>query len=235
MDAHAHDGANDGGDVRMNTQPTDPTDAATGAATGADSTASAAAAHLDAADTDDAHADDLHAETADVHEDDAHASNPIGERLRNIRRQQGMSLADVQTRSNGKWKSVVVGAYERGDRSISIARLAELTEFYGVPLVDVMPATSAELAIDRSDDSSDARRAMSAPVRLDLTRLRKPRTPEVAAVARFARQVQRRRGDHNGKVLTLRGGDLSTIAIAVGREDDALMGLLRDEGVVSAA
>ena len=212
MDAHAHDGVDDGGDVSMNTEPTDPTDTAT----------DAAATHLDS----DTPADDAH--------DDAPASNPIGERLRNIRRQQGMSLADVQARSNGKWKSVVVGAYERGDRSISISRLAELTEFYGVPLIDVMPATAAELAIDRSDESRDARRAMSAPVRLDLTRLRKPRTPEVAAVARFARQVQRRRGDHNGKVLTLRGGDLSTIAIAVGREDDALMELLRDEGVVAA-
>lgn len=218
MDAHAHDGVDDGGDVSMNTEPTDPTDTAT----------DAAATHVDSdTPTDDAHADDAHS-------DEAPASNPIGERLRNIRRQQGMSLADVQARSNGKWKSVVVGAYERGDRSISISRLAELTEFYGVPLVDVMPATAAELSRDRSDESRDARRAMSAPVRLDLTRLRKPRTPEVAAVARFARQVQRRRGDHNGKVLTLRGGDLSTIAIAVGREDDALMDLLRDEGVVAA-
>ena len=154
-------------------------------------------------------------------------ASPIGARLRSIRRQQGMSLADVQTRSGGRWKSVVVGAYERGDRSISIARLAELSEFYGVPLVDVLPTSPTEQAKARLAAEEGGK--PSGPVRLDLTKLRRPRTPEVAAVARFALQVQRRRGDHNGKVLTLRGGDLSTIAIAIGRDDDAVLDALERE------
>lgn len=166
-------------------------------------------------------------------EDTIPVGNPIGARLRNIRRQQGMSLADVQARSDGRWKSVVVGAYERGDRSISISRLAELSAFYGVPLVDVLPASQTERA--KAQLAAEEGVGAAGTIRLDLTRLRRPRTPEVAAVARFARQVQRRRGDHNGKVLTLRGGDLSTIAIAIGRDDDSLLSALEREGALFVA
>ena len=163
------------------------------------------------------------------------STNAIGERLRNIRRQQGLSLADVQERSNGHWKAVVIGAYERGDRSVSIARLAELARFYGVPLVDLLPAGRVDRDRAAADRARDERSGTSAPVRLNLEPLRTPRTPEVAAVARFARRVQLRRGDHNGRMLTLRGGDLSTIAIAIGRDDHTLLEILEREGVLAMA
>ena len=44
----------------------------------------------------------------------------LGARLRSIRNQQGLSLAQVEARSGGVWKAVVVGAYERGDRAVSL-------------------------------------------------------------------------------------------------------------------
>lgn len=175
------------------------------------------------------------AETDQVDAASDPSTNAIGERLRNIRRQQGLSLADVQQRSNGHWKAVVIGAYERGDRSVSIARLAELARFYGVPLVDLLPANRVEQTRAAADRERDQRAGSSPPVRLNLEPLRQPRTPEVAAVARFARRVQLRRGDHNGRMLTLRGGDLSTIAIAIGREDQALLDILHREGVLDIA
>ena len=68
--------------------------------------------------------------------------NLVGDRLRDIRRQQGLSLADVEAKSGGSWKAVVVGAYERGDRAVTISRLADLAEFYGVPLASLLPARS---------------------------------------------------------------------------------------------
>src|SRR5919107_1587961 len=63
----------------------------------------------------------------------------LGERLRNIRLQKGMSLQDVQGASEGRWKAAVVGAYERGDRNVTVARLSELAEFYGVPVSEILP------------------------------------------------------------------------------------------------
>jgi len=57
----------------------------------------------------------------------------IGERLRNVREQQGLTLHDVEVKSNGKFKGSAVGMYERGDRSLTAARLNELATFYQVP------------------------------------------------------------------------------------------------------
>jgi transcriptional regulator with XRE-family HTH domain len=148
----------------------------------------------------------------------------IGTRLRRIRQQQQLSLADVQERSDGRWKAVVVGAYERGDRAVTITRLAELADFYGVPLVDLLPQPRSV---------RDERTAEPGRVTLDLTRLARAVSQEAEAVARFADQVRRHRGDHNGRVLTLRGGDLETIALAVGQEPGAVRAALQRDGVLT--
>ena len=66
----------------------------------------------------------------------------LGARLRAIRAQQHLSLHGVERKSGGRWKAVVVGSYERGDRAVSVQRLAELAEFYGVPVGELLPRES---------------------------------------------------------------------------------------------
>ena len=63
----------------------------------------------------------------------------LGARLRAIRTQQGLSLHGVEEKSDGRWKAVVVGSYERGDRAVTVQRLAELADFYGVPVAELLP------------------------------------------------------------------------------------------------
>jgi transcriptional regulator with XRE-family HTH domain len=63
----------------------------------------------------------------------------LGARLRSIRQQQGLSLQGVEEKSNGRWKAVVVGSYERGDRAVTVSRLAELADFYRVPVSELLP------------------------------------------------------------------------------------------------
>ena len=63
----------------------------------------------------------------------------LGARLRAIRQQQGLSLQGVEEKSGGRWKAVVVGSYERGDRAVTVARLNELAEFYRVPIAELLP------------------------------------------------------------------------------------------------
>jgi len=63
----------------------------------------------------------------------------LGSRLRAIRTQQGLSLHGVEQKSQGRWKAVVVGSYERGDRAVTVQRLAELAHFYGVPVHELLP------------------------------------------------------------------------------------------------
>src|SRR5947208_15079187 len=66
----------------------------------------------------------------------------VGERLRSIRRQKGLSLHDVEARSGMEFKASVLGAYERGERAISVPRLLRLAEVYQVACDQLLPRTS---------------------------------------------------------------------------------------------
>lgn len=63
----------------------------------------------------------------------------LGQRLRAARRQRGWSLGDVESRTEGEFKASVVGAYERGERAISVQRFARLAQSYGVPASELLP------------------------------------------------------------------------------------------------
>src|ERR687895_2952872 len=105
----------------------------------------------------------------------------LGERLRNIRLQKGMSLQDVQQSSGGRWKAAVVGAYERGDRNVTVARLSELAGFYDVPVPEILP-----------DDSPPTPGPMEGRRRfvLDLERLDRVPESDRDPIARFTHAIQ---------------------------------------------
>jgi transcriptional regulator with XRE-family HTH domain len=63
----------------------------------------------------------------------------IGTRLRDLRRRHGLSLEDVETKTNNEFKASVVGAYERGERRITVVRLTRLVDLLGGELTDVLP------------------------------------------------------------------------------------------------
>lgn len=128
----------------------------------------------------------------------------LGERLRNIRLQKGMSLQDVQHASEGRWKAAVVGAYERGDRNVTVARLSELAEFYGVPVSEILPGDSPG-----AGSAQDGRRR----VVLDLESLNRVPEADRDPLERFTRAIQVQRGDFNGRVLTIREDDLMALAL----------------------
>ena len=63
----------------------------------------------------------------------------VGERLRSIRLQKNMSLGDVEQRSNQEFKASVLGAYERGERAVSVSRLERLARVYDVGVEQLLP------------------------------------------------------------------------------------------------
>ena len=70
----------------------------------------------------------------------AHA---VGARLRSMRKQMRLSLQAVEAMSEQEFKASVLGAYERGERAISVPRLQRLAKLYDVPVDQLLPPDDA--------------------------------------------------------------------------------------------
>lgn len=149
----------------------------------------------------------------------------VGERLRNIRRQKGLSLQEVEAKSTKEFKASVLGAYERGERSISVPRLARLAEFYGVSVDQLLPRD------DGAIDMGSAAGAGRGGIAIDLQRLEQPGTPELEVLRRYLARIQVERGDFNGKVLTIRADDLRALGCLFDLSSDELVHRLEDMGL----
>ncbi|MFA9446966.1 helix-turn-helix domain-containing protein [Egicoccus sp. AB-alg6-2] len=150
----------------------------------------------------------------------------LGERLRSVRQQQDLSLHDVEARSGGDLKASVLGAYERGERAVSITRLHAMAQFFRVPVAELLPeprAAERRLA-NAADFDADA-------VMLDLVALEHQREAEELLV-RYADAIKARRGDYNGQVLSVRAADIETLAAVMDTTAVALRARLAAAGLV---
>jgi transcriptional regulator with XRE-family HTH domain len=161
--------------------------------------------------------------------DDDGASSPygklVGERLRQIRRQKRMSLQEVESVSGQEFKASVLGAYERGERAISVPRLARLAALYKVPVDQLLPG---------GEDDADAvsgRREVESGAKIDLTRLEALSGAEAEMLTRYLRMIQVQRQDFNGRVLTIRRDDMRAIACILGVNQDAADRRLEELGL----
>lgn len=143
-------------------------------------------------------------------------SAQIGERLRVIRRQQGLSLHDVEARSGHEFKASVLGAYERGERALSVSRLLRLGELYDVPPDQLLPR-GTDVEIDLTQEPVDGH-----TLTLDLVRLSQLKEPDAEVLARYASTIQLQRQDFNGRMLTIRRDDVRVLAAVLGRTPDNL-------------
>jgi transcriptional regulator with XRE-family HTH domain len=148
----------------------------------------------------------------------------LGRRLRAIRVQQGLSLHGVELKSGGRWKGVVIGSYERGSRAVTVQRLAELANFYGVPVAELLPESSGVAVL-----------TLEAPPRLiiDLVRLQELTSDEVAPLSRYVATLQTQRGDYNGRIMSVRAEDLRALAIIYDDSPSRLAERLVDWGVLT--
>lgn len=133
----------------------------------------------------------------------------VGDRLRSIRRQKGLSLHEVEAMSGEEFKASVLGAYERGERVISVPRLIRLAGLYGVPPEQLLPR---DVQVDLTERAPvDLKDGLT----VDLVGLPGHEEPEAVALAGFVNMVQSERQDFNGRVLTIRGDDVRTIAYSL--------------------
>lgn len=149
----------------------------------------------------------------------------LGQRLRAIRQQQGLSLHGVESKSKGRWKAVVVGSYERGDRAITVQKLSELAAFYQVPVSELLPEGTRV-----GGPTTQAPRLV-----LDLERMADLPADKAGPLSRYAAAIQAQRGDYNGRVLTVRAEDLRTLAVIYDQSTDSITSLLKTWGVLRSA
>jgi transcriptional regulator with XRE-family HTH domain len=142
----------------------------------------------------------------------------VGDRLRAIRRQKGLSLHDVEARSNQEFKASVLGAYERGERAISVPRLLRLAELYRVPADQLLPRSASDADIDLTDPAMTSGDGFT----IDLVRLHELDDEDAAVIARYAATIQLQRQDFNGQMLTIRHDDLRVLAAVMGRSPEEL-------------
>lgn len=131
----------------------------------------------------------------------------VGERLRRIRQQKKLSLSEVEATSDSEFKASVLGAYERGERAISVPRLERLARFYGVSIDQLLPRESSDVADAMAPEGTTKK------LRIDVAKLSTLNGPQFEMLERFLRMIQVQRQDFNGKVITVRGHDTRAIAV----------------------
>ena len=147
-------------------------------------------------------------------------TNNPADRLRTIRKSKGWSLQDVERNSNGKWKAVVIGSYERSDRAISLKKAIALMQFYQVPVTELFPELSPQ-TISRS-------------IALDLNGLSNDTDQGGQVINRFAKSICNRRKDWNGKVLTIRANDLQFLALLLEKSEAKTIDYLVEMKLIKA-
>jgi len=134
-------------------------------------------------------------------------SQQVGERLRVIRKQKRMSLQEVEAQSNQEFKASVLGAYERGERALSVPRLDRLSQFYAVPVEQLLP---------REVTGNEAAAALASPtikkLAIDVAKLVQLKGAPFEMLARYLKLIQVQRQDFNGRVITVRSDDIRSIA-----------------------
>lgn len=141
----------------------------------------------------------------------------LGERIRRARKVRGWSLVEVEETTNGEFKASVLGAYERGERSLSVARLCRLAELYEVTPGSLLP-TAAELRPEE-------------PVVVDLNQAESMPDEQADTLDRYLAAIQVMRRDPKGPTLSVRQTDLKVLAALLETDSpaEALERLTKEE------
>jgi transcriptional regulator with XRE-family HTH domain len=139
------------------------------------------------------------------------AGKRLGAALRSARKRRKLSLADVARRSANHFTASALGAYERGDRAITVERLSRLADVYG--------ETPARLLAGDPDPTIDLDRIERGDPHglvLDLSRLRAAEEPGALAVMEFATAIKAMRKEPTTSIVVVRHADAPILASLVG-------------------
>ncbi|MTA31503.1 MAG: hypothetical protein F2526_00125 [Actinobacteria bacterium] len=132
-------------------------------------------------------------------------STSVARRIRTLRKERGWTLHEVETRTAGSIKAVVMGSYERGTRALSLARTIEIAELFAIPIANLL------------GDFSRTNSSASGTLTIDQRRLAQLTAnnseEKITILNSYISAIAARRGDWNGEVLTLRASDFDTLTL----------------------
>jgi transcriptional regulator with XRE-family HTH domain len=122
--------------------------------------------------------------------------------IRRIRKNKGWTLKDVEDKSQGRWKAVVIGSYERCDRALSLNKAIALAAFYKVPLDELLGIQPAE-------------RLSPERITFDIRKVKESQEDSLKPLQWFITAVSEARRDWNGELLSVRSSDTLALSAAI--------------------
>jgi len=130
----------------------------------------------------------------------------LGNTLRHMRRKRTWSLKEFEEASGGRIKDVVLGSYERGARSISVAKLMVIAQTYDVPITSFFQQEEGQIsALTNQHIVIDLRKVRET--------LKISESETVMALDRYTKTIINLRSDWNGEILSLRSADLAFLTM----------------------
>jgi len=148
---------------------------------------------------------------------DANYSIRVGQRLRAVRKQRNLSLHAVESRSDDEFRASVLGAYERGERAISVSRLQRLAALYEVTVDQLLPGETST-TLDLREGAAGAPPSWPVagddgpPVVIDIAGLERLPAEERELIGRYVGMIQVKRNDFTSRRLAIRRDDLRALA-----------------------
>ena len=135
----------------------------------------------------------------------------------------------VEEQSEREFKASVLGAYERGERIISVLRLQRLARLYGVPVDQLLPKMSAEPDFGSDSRAPSGPKGARSPSTFPASNDWTPRTREV--LRRYIGMIQIQRGDFNGRLITIRAEDVRALARVFEHDEHAMRNRIEELGI----
>jgi len=120
-------------------------------------------------------------------------------RLRAVREAQDLTLTQVAALSSGAISAIALGSYERGDRSMSAAKVLEIAKIYKIPVSELFEQPQKMVANKR--------------VVIDLRKLSSNDDPNAQTLLNVINKIASIRRDWNGELISLRESDIASLQI----------------------
>ena len=135
-------------------------------------------------------------------------------RLRLIREARHLTLLQAAKLTKGNISAIALGSYERGDRSVSAAKLITIANMYQVPIAELFEEPRNFMPEER--------------ISIDVRKILTTSNPVAQKITEVLRNIARMRGDWNGEVISLRAQDINNFHIFTGLTTEEITKVIAD-------